>query len=121
MLCPRLIALAGVAEDLRDFVQVGVVDEEPLDGAPAGICLLSESRAELGEGFVGVLGVLKDFRGRGLAQLLLRRAFVHYRERGRTAIALGVDATNTTGAVALYEKVGMSPALVFEVYEHDLG
>ncbi len=92
-----------------------------VDGAPAGICLLSESRAELGEGFVGVLGVLKDFRGRGLAQLLLRRAFVHYRERGRTAIALGVDATNTTGAVALYEKVGMSPALVFEVYEHDLG
>ena len=51
---------------------------------------------------------------------LLRRAFVHYRDLGRTAIALGVDATNTTGAVALYEKVGMRPALVFEVYEHDL-
>lgn len=92
-----------------------------VDGVPAGICLLSESRAELGEGYIGVLGVLKDFRGRGLAQLLLRRAFVHYRDRGRSAIALGVDATNTTGAVALYEKVGMRPALVFEVYEHDLG
>lgn len=91
-----------------------------VDGVPAGICLLSNSRAELGEGYVGVLGVLKEFRGRGLAQLLLRRAFVHYRDLGRTAIALGVDATNTTGAVALYEKVGMRPALVFEVYEHDL-
>jgi mycothiol synthase len=89
-------------------------------GAPAAICLLSNSRAELGEGYVGVLAVLKDFRGRGLAQLLLRCAFVHYRDLGRTAIALGVDATNTTGAVALYEKVGMRPALVFELYEHDL-
>lgn len=91
-----------------------------VDGTPAGICLLSESRAELGEGYVGVLGVLKEFRGRGLAQLLLRRSFVHYRDRGRTAIALGVDATNTTGAVALYEKVGMRPAVTFEVYEHGL-
>ncbi len=91
-----------------------------VDGVPAGICLLSDSRAELGEGYVGVLGVLKEFRGQGLAQLLLRRAFVHYRELGRTAIALGVDATNTTGAVALYEKVGMRQAIVFEVFEHDL-
>ncbi len=91
-----------------------------VDGVPAGICLLSNSRAELGEGYVGILGVLKEFRGRGIARLLLRRAFVHYRELGRRAIALGVDATNTTGAVALYEKVGMRPALVFEVYEHDL-
>ena len=91
-----------------------------VDGEPAAICLLSESRAELGEGYVGVLGVLKEFRGRGLAQLLLRRAFVHYRSRGRQRISLGVDATNTTGAVALYEKVGMSAVLVMEAYEHDL-
>ena len=65
--------------------------------------------------------MLKEFRGRGLAQLLLRRAFVHYRDLGRTATLLGVDATNTTGAVALYEKVGMRPVLVMEAYEHDLG
>jgi ribosomal protein S18 acetylase RimI-like enzyme len=89
-------------------------------GVPAGICLLSEQRASLGEGYVGVLGVLKEFRGRGLAQLLLQRAFVLYRDRGRSSIALGVDATNTTGAVALYEKVGMHPALVMEAYERDL-
>jgi len=33
----------------------------------------------------------------------------------------GVDATNTTGAVALYEKVGMRAVTVMEAYEHDLG
>ena len=92
-----------------------------VDGAPAAICLLDENRADRDEGYVAVLGVLKEFRGRGLAQLLLRRAFVHYRDLGRTATLLGVDATNTTGAVALYEKVGMRPVMVMEAYEHDLG
>ena len=69
------------------------------------------------EGYVGVLGVLKPFRGRGLAQLLLRRAFVHYRDLGRRATLLSVDASNATGAVALYERVGMTPVLVMEAYE----
>jgi ribosomal protein S18 acetylase RimI-like enzyme len=92
-----------------------------VDGEPAAICLLDESRASRNEGYVAVLGVLKEFRGRGLAQLLLRRAFVHYRDLGRTATLLGVDATNTTGAVALYEKVGMAPVLVMEAYELELG
>jgi ribosomal protein S18 acetylase RimI-like enzyme len=79
-----------------------------VDGEDAGICLLDEGRAELGEGYVAILGVRRKFRGRGLAQLLLRRAFVHYRELGRTATQLGVDAENLTGAVRLYEGVGMA-------------
>jgi ribosomal protein S18 acetylase RimI-like enzyme len=91
-----------------------------VDGVPAAICLLDESRADRGEGYVAVLGVLKEFRGRGLAQLLLRRAFVHYRDLGRSATLLGVDATNTTGAVALYEKVGMSAVLVMEAFEREV-
>jgi ribosomal protein S18 acetylase RimI-like enzyme len=88
-----------------------------VDDEPAAICLLDESRADRGEGYVAVLGVLKQFRGRGLAQRLLRRAFVHSRDLGRRATLLGVDATNTTGAVALYERVGMAPVLVMEAYE----
>jgi ribosomal protein S18 acetylase RimI-like enzyme len=78
-----------------------------VDGVDAAICLLDESRAELGDGYVGVLGVLKEFRGRGLAQLLLQRAFVRYRDLGRAGTQLGVDAENGTGAVRVYEKVGM--------------
>jgi ribosomal protein S18 acetylase RimI-like enzyme len=78
-----------------------------VDGVDAAICLLDESRAELGDGYVGVLGVLKEFRGRGLAQLLLQRAFVRHRDLGRAGTQLGVDAENGTGAVAVYEKVGM--------------
>jgi len=91
-----------------------------VDGVPAGLCLLEENRAENAEGYVGVLGVLKPYRGRGLAQLLLRRAFVHYRDLGREATLLSVDASNATGAVALYERVGMSAVLVMETRERTL-
>jgi mycothiol synthase len=77
-------------------------------GEPAAILLMDESRADMNDGYVGILGVRRPFRGRGLAQLLLRRAFVRYRDMGRAGTQLGVDAENTTGAVALYERVGMT-------------
>ncbi len=51
--------------------------------------------------------MLREFRGRGLAQLLLRRSFVRYRDLGRAGTQLGVDAENGTGAVRVYESVGM--------------
>jgi len=87
-----------------------------VDGEDAAICLLDESRAEIGDGYVSVLGVRKEFRGRGLAQLLLRRAFVHYRDRGRAGTQLGVDAENTTGAVRVYESVGMTAIRTVQGY-----
>ena len=78
-----------------------------VDGEDAAICLLDDGRAEMGDGYVAILGVRRKFRGQGYAQLLLRRAFVHYRELGRNGTQLGVDAENLTGAVRLYEGVGM--------------
>ncbi len=91
-----------------------------VDGEDAAICLLDESRAEIGDGYVSILGVRKQFRGRGLARLLLQRAFVHYRDLGRAGTQLGVDADNTTGAVRLYEGVGMTAARVIEGYARPL-
>jgi ribosomal protein S18 acetylase RimI-like enzyme len=74
----------------------------------AGLCI---TRARRGEddsvGWVGVLGVRRPWRRRGLGEALLRDAFVLLAERGKRAVGLGVDADNTTGAVALYERVGM--------------
>jgi ribosomal protein S18 acetylase RimI-like enzyme len=92
-----------------------------VDGVDAAICLLDESRAELGDGYVGVLGVLKEFRGRGLAQLLLRRAFLRYRDLGRKGTQLGVDAENGTGAVAVYEKVGMRVTRAVQGFAQPIG
>jgi mycothiol synthase len=79
-----------------------------VDGEPAAICLNDESHADRGDGYVGVLGVRRAFRGRGLATLLLQHAFVRDRDRGMKGTALMVDTESLTGAVRLYESVGMT-------------
>lgn len=91
-----------------------------VDGDPAAICILDETRAEQNDGYVSILGVRKPYRGRGLATLLLQRAFVRERDRGRAGIQLSVDAENTTGAVGLYERVGMRPTQVLQGYSRAL-
>jgi mycothiol synthase len=71
-------------------------------------------------GWIGVLGVRRPWRRRGLALALLLHSFGEFRRRGRTRAGLGVDAENTTGAVRLYEKAGMVPVRRFDTYEKTL-
>jgi mycothiol synthase len=75
----------------------------------AGVCI---NRPRHGDddsmGWIGVLGVRRPWRRQGLGESLLRESFLEFRERGKRAAGLGVDAENTTGAVALYERVGLS-------------
>ena len=59
------------------------------------------------EGWIGVLGVRRPWRRRGLATALLYQSFRDIRERGKPRAVLGVDAANPTGATQLYESVGM--------------
>lgn len=75
---------------------------------PAAICLNDDTYRAVGDGYVGVLGVRRAFRGRGLASLLLRHAFVRDRDRGLAGTRLSVDSDNTSGAVGLYLRVGMT-------------
>ena len=74
----------------------------------AGVCI---NRPRHGDddsmGWIGVLGVRRPWRRQGLGEALLRESFLAFRERGKRAAGLGVDAENTTGAVALYERVGL--------------
>jgi ribosomal protein S18 acetylase RimI-like enzyme len=58
-------------------------------------------------GYVGSLGVRRDWRGRGYGRALLLHSFREFRRRGATRATLGVDASNPTGATQLYESVGM--------------
>ena len=60
-----------------------------------------------GGGYVGAIGVRPAWRGEGLAKALLQRTFAEFWRRGTTRVTLDVDSQNATGAVALYERVGM--------------
>jgi mycothiol synthase len=82
-----------------------------VNGVPAGLLLGDDTRVGDGVGFVRTLGVRKEMRGRGIAKSLLLNAFDDYRRRGRSAVQLGVDAQNATGATRLYEGLGMRPLL----------
>jgi len=73
----------------------------------AGIVLARAPENEPGVGWIRVLGVLPEHRQKGLGQALLRHTFAEFASRGFTAVGLGVDAENPTGAVRVYERAGM--------------
>jgi ribosomal protein S18 acetylase RimI-like enzyme len=76
--------------------------------ALAGFALnYAEHGSEFDLGWVGTLGVGKPWRRRGLGESLLRRSFAELHGRGKLRVGLGVDAQNVTGALRLYERVGM--------------
>jgi mycothiol synthase len=88
------------------------------DGSLAGICLGHwHTSGDPTFGWVGVLGVRRQWRGRGLGLALLQHSFAAFAARAATRVGLGVDAENTTGAVRLYERAGMRVGRRMDVYE----
>jgi ribosomal protein S18 acetylase RimI-like enzyme len=79
------------------------------DGPELAGFALSYARRAADEslGWVGTLGVRAPWRNMGLGETLLRNAFAELFARGRRRVGLGVDAENVTGALRLYERVGM--------------
>lgn len=65
-------------------------------------------------GHIGMLGVVEEFRGRGLATFLLRDAFALDAAAGRAGTILHVDTNNPTPALGLYQSVGMNATVVFD-------
>ena len=70
-----------------------------------------------GGGYVGALGVRRQWRGQGYGKALLQHSFREFHRRGQRRVSLGVDAASPTGATRLYESVGMHVELESIVYE----
>jgi GNAT superfamily N-acetyltransferase len=74
----------------------------------AGVALCRNERAGFeNTGWVSVLAVRREYRGRGIGQALLLHAFDDFARRGHSHVGLGVDASSLTGADRLYRRVGM--------------
>jgi len=73
-----------------------------------------------GGGYVGLLGVRREWRGLGLGRALLLRTFAEFWSRGVNRITLGVDAESPTRATKLYENVGMEVESSVVVFEKEL-
>jgi mycothiol synthase len=66
-------------------------------------------------GWVGDLGVLAAYRGRGVGSALLRRSLDTFWRRGLRRVVLSVDAQNP--ATALYERAGMRVVSRWDIWE----
>ncbi len=76
------------------------------DGVVVAACVIQLTEADgVTEGWVDMVATRKDQRGRGIAQALLADAFAAARFHGATRSSLSTDSR--TGALGLYEKLGM--------------
>jgi mycothiol synthase len=105
------------AEEDPNFAEWFFAD---VGSTPVGICQSTGSFNEQNAGWVRNLGVLSAYRGRGIARLLLEHAFASYTARGCTWAGLGVDTQNETGALRLYESVGLQPAFQADAYQRTI-
>jgi len=85
------VALAG-----GEVVGYATVEEYPEDWAAAG----------RKEAWIGALGVLRNWRKRGIATALLTRAMEAMRDAGLDAAMIGVDSDSPSGAQHIYRGVG---------------
>lgn len=84
----------------------------------ADVALCLAERAGFDEtGWVSLLGVRREYRGRGIGQALLQHAFADFKSRGYQHVGLGVDASSLTGADRLYRRAGMREVKREFIYE----
>lgn len=87
-----------------------------VDGERAGICQASGRFAAENGGWIRNLGVVPWARGRGVGRYLLEHALASYAAGGLSWAGLSVDTENVSGALRLYESVGMRPWMQIDAY-----
>jgi mycothiol synthase len=119
----------GAAEEeefwLKNAADLGYCDETVvarIEGEPVGFLISGYNEKEnehlgLKRGWLYSIGVLKPFRGRGLAKRLMLHGLERLAAQGLTEAALGVDNSNVTGAFRLYESLGFAVARRSFAYE----
>lgn len=81
----------------------------------AGFCInwIDQTKNEergVREGWIEAVGVIPEWRGKGLASALLSQSLRNFFAAGMERAALDVDTQNPTGALRLYEKLGFEAA-----------
>jgi len=86
-----------------------------------GVSLGTTKRPESPDlAYIHVLCVTRPWRGRGVARALLHHSFRVFHQRERSVVDLDADAANLTGAMRLYEGVGMKQIWRNDAYELEL-
>ena len=105
-------------EDFRPDLSLLVMAGDEI----AGISINRVRRSEnefygIREGWIGILGVRRPWRKQGVATALLCQSMLAFKAAGMDYAGLGVDTENTSGAVAVYERVGFKSIQRNAIYE----
>jgi ribosomal protein S18 acetylase RimI-like enzyme len=92
-----------------------------LDGDELAGYLLAHLDTDPSRVHIGLIGVKRPWRRRGLAGAMLADVLRAARLAGHTCAALGVDADSLTGAVGVYERVGFRIDHRAVTYSRSLG
>ncbi|MFN8146465.1 MAG: GNAT family N-acetyltransferase [Candidatus Nanopelagicales bacterium] len=98
---PELIRHVLSGEDLRTTASAIASDAD----GPVGLVLCRDRPSA---GYVWVVGVLPRARRHRLGTALLSHAFHAYAAEGTSLVTLDVDGGNDSGALAVYERAGMT-------------
>jgi mycothiol synthase len=85
---------------------------------PVGFIECSDIKKDTNSGFIDGIGVIHKAQGKGYGELMLRWAFAYYTSIERQFVELNADAGNESGALRLYEKVGMKPKHTWQHYKN---
>lgn len=89
-----------------------------LDGRPVGVLAWI---LDHGVPYVFSVAVVREARRRGVATALLREAITTAAAEGFREMTLSVDAESPTGAVGVYEGVGMRVLRTLAIYDKEVG
>jgi ribosomal protein S18 acetylase RimI-like enzyme len=97
-------------DERGDIVHLTVarVEGEPVGYLMYGIDPKDNEYLKRKRGGLWGIGVLKPFRGRGIAKCLMIDAMNHLKREGMEEAELGVDETNVTNAKRVYEQLGFA-------------
>jgi mycothiol synthase len=84
--------------------------EKPVGYVGTGIDKKFIEEKGIKRGWIWVIGVLKSERNEGIGTRLILEAMKFLKSKGMSEAMLGVDDTNVTKAIRLYEKVGFKIA-----------
>jgi ribosomal protein S18 acetylase RimI-like enzyme len=119
--CPELNGVRTIDEVIDGHRAQGIWKPETwwlvrVQGSPAGVVLLTELRDDAGWD-LSYVGVVPEFRGRGLGEELTRRTIHSVRAAGGLELHVAVDRRNLP-ARRLYEKLGFVVVAMREVFLH---
>jgi mycothiol synthase len=101
-------SMVGLPSFRADLSRVALLGEEVVGFATVEVNEEDWSRQGFSSSYVGLVGTVREHRGRGLAGALLAEVMDVSRRRGLERCVLDVDTGNPTGALGVYQRLGFA-------------